>query len=128
MRWNEQVFRAYQPPDAAIDDFLREWLTTRLTPAKSAAKLGRGWQRSYFVPQGHRVPELDRLHELLAEVTYLLDNWLPAARSISPAPRTRIPEAVAEKMRAKLLALTAAAAQPATVTPAPSRVTDPELV
>lgn len=104
-QYSDQVFRAFISPDAVVSEAWRELLAVWLAKAKPAAALGRQFAQRRWGQRDH-LPPLDDLHYLLAEVDYLLLHWSPPARSVTPGPRTRIPEAVAEKMRARLRAVT----------------------
>lgn len=99
------VFRAVLPPSPPLSEAWRELLAVWLAKAKPMAALGRQFEWRWVTR--NRLPSLEDLHYLLAEVDFLLLHWSPPQRSVTPSPRTEIPEAVLAKMKARFGEMTA---------------------
>ncbi|MFO0927292.1 MAG: hypothetical protein U0736_09665 [Gemmataceae bacterium] len=84
-RWAHAVFTGEAECDPGAEALLRRTLQAMLRRAKEVAARGRAMDGQCFVLLG-----LNDLHFLIADIDYLLENWVTPRRAVSPAPRTKL--------------------------------------
>lgn len=99
-QWARSVFRAEIKFDADVEAVLRQEATSLLRHAKPVAALGRQIDGECF-----GFGALGELHCRLADLDFLLENWVSPQRSVSPAPRVRLTESAAREMKDRMAAL-----------------------
>ena len=83
-RWARSIFSGELAFDPEAEALLKGQAQRLLHRAKQTAANGRAMNRTCFELQG-----LDALHYFVADLEYLLENWVRPRRSVSPAPRVK---------------------------------------
>jgi hypothetical protein len=99
-QWGQAVFAARVPFDQNVERLLIDEARQLLSHTKQLAAYGRTRDA-----QGSKPQKLDALHYYLADFDYLLENWVSPQRSVGPAPRVTVPEAMKQEILRNLATL-----------------------
>ncbi|HBI45214.1 MAG TPA: hypothetical protein DDY78_20515 [Planctomycetales bacterium] len=111
--WARAIFTGQTAFDQAVEDLLKEEARRLLHRSKRLAAQGRAMDGMCYV-----LPGLNPLHCHLADLGYLLENWVSPRLSVSPAPRVRLSHAAEQQVMERIGKLSAL--------PADWRPNDPE--
>lgn len=101
-QWARAIFTGQVAFDQATEDLLKESVRHLLRRAKQAAALGRAMDGVCYVLQG-----LNALHCSIADLDYLLENWVSPRLAVSPTPRVKLAHAVEQQVMERLGKLSA---------------------
>jgi hypothetical protein len=87
-QWARAVFTGQIALDSKVENLLKAESEGLLHHAHQVAARGRAMDGYCYMLQG-----LNPLHASIADLEYLLKNWTSPQRSVSPAPRVKLPEA-----------------------------------
>jgi hypothetical protein len=99
-QWARAIFTGRVAFDQAAENLLKEEMSSLLHRAKQVAARGRAMDGQCFVLQG-----LNSLHFHMADLNYLLDNWVSPRVAVSPAPRVQLSNAVEQQVIERLKSL-----------------------
>jgi len=91
--WARAVFASQIGFDPEVEAVLKQAAQHLLHRAKEKAALGRTMNGQCFELQG-----LPALHYCVADLDYLLDNWVSPRPAVSPAPRVKLTDAAAQQV------------------------------
>jgi hypothetical protein len=112
-QWARAIFTGQTAFDQAVEDLLKEGARRLLHRSKQLAAQGRSMDGMCYV-----LPGLNPLHCHLADLDYLLENWVSPRLAVSPAPRVKLSDAAEQQVRERIGKLSAL--------PADWRPSDPE--
>jgi hypothetical protein len=92
-QWARAIFTGQTAFDQAVEDLLKEEARRLLHRSKQVAAQGRAMDGMCYV-----LPGLNPLHCHLADLDYLLENWVSPRLAVSPAPRVKLPQAAVEQI------------------------------
>jgi hypothetical protein len=96
-QWAKAVFRGEAEFDSTVEGLFQDEIRHVLRRAKQVAARGRAMDVQCFALQG-----LNALHGYIADLDYVLENWVSPSLAVSPAPRVKIPQEVEQKIRERL--------------------------
>ena len=99
-RWARAIYSGNIKLDPEVERLLKTEAASILRRAKELAAIGRAMDGACFVLEG-----LDRLHYYVADLDYLLENWVSPRLAVSPAPRLKVPEAADKEAMERLKSL-----------------------
>ena len=112
-QWARAIFTGQASFDPEVEELLKQEVRHLLHRSKQIAARGRAMDGQCYVLQG-----LNPLHCYIADLDYLLENWVSPRLAVSPAPRMRLSQAVEQQVNERLGKLSAL--------PADWRPSDPE--
>ena len=86
--WARAIFTGQVAFDQAVEVVLKQEIRRLLQRAKQVAARGRAMDGECYVLQG-----LNPLHRHIADLDYLLENWVSPRLAVNPAPRVKLPHA-----------------------------------
>jgi len=101
-QWARAIFTGQTAFDQAVEDHLKEEVRRLLHRSKQLAAQGRAMDGMCYV-----LPGLNPLHCHLADLDYLLENWVSPRLAVSPAPRVKLSYAAEQQVRERIGKLSA---------------------
>lgn len=98
--WARSIFAKRIVFDPTIENVLKDEVRFLLGRSKQVAARGRALDGYCFVLQG-----LNELHCYIADLDYLLENWVSPRPAVSPAPRVRLAQEVEQQISEQLKTL-----------------------
>jgi hypothetical protein len=98
--WARAIFTGQVSFDPEVEALLRTHLSVLLGRAERIAAHGRA-----MVGECVELEGLNFLHYHIADLNYLMENWVSPRLAVGPAPRVPIPEAAEKEIRGGLQAL-----------------------
>lgn len=99
-QWAQAVFSGRLEFDPDVDSLLNAEARRLLRRAKQIAARGRVMDGECF-----ELKALDALHYHIVNFDYFLENWVKPRLAVSPAPRNRLHQPVAEEIAKRIAAL-----------------------
>jgi hypothetical protein len=98
--WARSIFTGEVDFDPEAEAVLKEELERLVVGAKQVAALGRALGEPAVLSAG-----LAKLHYHIADLGYILENWVSPQLAVSPAPRVKLSAKVEQEIRERLKTL-----------------------